>query len=152
MAGFVYFAKSNIYYASIFVVIHIFLDGLDGPLARHQKTASNKGAVTDIIADHAVLLIGVITTAYFHIIDLFWAAVYLASYFLMIYLLIIVNKLKIPVKFVFRSKYWFFIILLIDFHFKTNIIHPFLIILTLYMVILNLHIIQKIIKHYKKEI
>jgi phosphatidylglycerophosphate synthase len=37
------------------IVLHIVLDGLDGPLARHQAVASPRGSFTDTMADQAVV-------------------------------------------------------------------------------------------------
>ena len=37
------------------VLLHVLIDGLDGPLARHQQVASPRGSFTDTMADQAVV-------------------------------------------------------------------------------------------------
>lgn len=37
------------------LLLHVLLDGLDGPLARHQQTASRRGSFTDTLADQIVV-------------------------------------------------------------------------------------------------
>ena len=39
----------------ICLMSHVLLDGLDGPLARHQRVASPRGSFTDTMADQAVV-------------------------------------------------------------------------------------------------
>ncbi|MEO2049223.1 MAG: CDP-alcohol phosphatidyltransferase family protein [Pirellulales bacterium] len=37
------------------LVLHVLLDGLDGPLARYSNNASNKGSFTDTTSDQVVV-------------------------------------------------------------------------------------------------
>ena len=37
------------------LLIHVLLDGLDGPLARHLGVASRRGSFTDTVADQTVI-------------------------------------------------------------------------------------------------
>jgi len=39
----------------ILLLIHVLLDGFDGPLARYQNKASRKGSFTDTMADQIVI-------------------------------------------------------------------------------------------------
>jgi len=41
--------------ALLALLLHVLLDGLDGPLARHQHTASRRGSFTDTLADQIVV-------------------------------------------------------------------------------------------------
>src|SRR5262245_33326291 len=41
--------------ALLALLLHALLDGLDGPLARHQQTASRRGSFTDTLADQIVV-------------------------------------------------------------------------------------------------
>lgn len=143
LSGFIYFANKNIYYALIFVVIHVIFDSLDGGLARYQKSASNKGAIFDIVVDQTAMVIGVLTLIYFSMIDPFWSAFYMVSYIIMITFLVLLNALKNPVRYIIRTKYFFFIILFIDAYFETNLLRPFLIIFSIYMTCSSIYLIGK---------
>lgn len=143
LSGFIYFANKNIYYALIFVAIHVIFDSLDGGLARYQKSASNKGAIFDIVVDQMAMVIGVLTLIYFSMIDPFWSAFYMVSYIIMIIFLVLLNALGNPVKYIIRTKYFFFIILFIDAYFGTNLLRPFLIIFSLYMTCSSIYLIGK---------
>ena len=41
--------------ALVLLLIHVLLDGLDGPLARYKGTASPKGSFTDTVCDQIVV-------------------------------------------------------------------------------------------------
>jgi phosphatidylglycerophosphate synthase len=41
--------------AWVLLALHILLDGVDGPLARHLGVASNKGSFTDTMSDQVVI-------------------------------------------------------------------------------------------------
>src|SRR5262245_46632844 len=41
--------------ALVALALHVLLDGLDGPLARHRGTASRRGSFTDTLADQIVV-------------------------------------------------------------------------------------------------
>jgi len=51
---FLYFLKTNLPLASIFLIISLILDILDGPLARYQKIESDRGKFIDIFTDQIV--------------------------------------------------------------------------------------------------
>ena len=144
MLGFIYFVTSNIYIALLFVVIHIVFDGIDGPLARYRNMASDGGAFTDICVDQIGLVIAILTLMYFSMIVPFWAAFYLATYILMIVFLVVLNYKNSGVKYVIRSKYLFYIMLFVDAYFQTDYMPLFLMIFSIYMVMLSLYLFKKI--------
>ena len=51
--------------AIILLVLHVLLDGLDGPLARQTGKASNKGSFTDTTSDQIVVALSTLTLMYF---------------------------------------------------------------------------------------
>ena len=104
-------AASIIYsleFSFAFLILHIFLDCADGPLARHQNAASNRGALADICNDQIGLAIFVFTLIALNLVDAFWAALYITSYIVMITFLVVLNAFKRPVRHVIRSKYLFY--------------------------------------------
>ncbi len=133
MGGFIYFLPINVYYALLFVAAHILLDGIDGSLARYQEKASNKGAMTDIGVDHAGIIIAVMATIYYGVLSGFWASLYILSYTVLVTLVIVLNSMKKPAKFVFRSKYFFYLLLGVDAYFQTNYLEPFVLVVAVYM-------------------
>lgn len=144
MIGFIYFVNSNVYYASGFVVLHILLDSIDGSLARYKNTTSDSGALTDICVDQTVMLIGVLATIFFGIIDPFWGSLYGVAYILMIVFLVVLNQREKPVKYVVRTKYFFFLVLLFDFHFDTEIMHYFLMVFAIYMTLTSFFLFNRL--------
>jgi len=147
--GFAYFINKNIYLAVLFIVIHVIFDSLDGSLARYKKMTSNSGALIDIFVDQSAIIIGILSAVYYSIIDSFWGALYIVFYVLMIVLLVILNYKNHSVKFVLRTKYFFFLMLLIDAYFKVEIINYFLMIVGIYMVIVTTYMFLKLEKVMK---
>ncbi len=47
--------------AFVLLLMHVLLDGLDGPLARHLGRASSRGSFTDTMADQVVITFSTIT-------------------------------------------------------------------------------------------
>ena len=144
--GFVYFANTNIYYAVLFIIIHVIFDSLDGSLARYKKTTSNQGAFIDIFVDQSAIIIGILTMIYHSIINPFWGALYAVSYVIMIMLMVILNYKEHSIKFIFRTKYYFFAILLIDTYFQIQTINYFLMIVGIYMVLVSMYMFNKLRK------
>jgi len=67
----------------------------------------------------------------------------MVSYIVMITFLLALNAIKAPVKYVIRTKYFFFIILFVDAYFKTQWINPFLTIFAVYMTITAIYLVSK---------
>ncbi|KKW36834.1 hypothetical protein A2454_04570 [Candidatus Peribacteria bacterium RIFOXYC2_FULL_55_14] len=146
MAGFVYFVPTNMLFALGFVLLHIFFDGIDGSLARYQDTASNAGALADICVDQGGLVIAVLTLIFYKMIDAFFGAWYLVMYIVMITFLVLLNRLGSPVRFAIRSKYFFYILLVLDLYTARSIVHPFLVLFACYMTVLNVHLFLRLRK------
>lgn len=144
MAGFVWYAEANMIYALLFVVLHIILDNVDGTMARVSGASSNSGALVDIIVDQMVLVIGVMTLLYYGAISPFWSAIYLASYITMIFLLVILNNMGKSPTYVVRSKYLFFLTLLLDAWLNTSLMEPFLVIFGSYTALVALYLLNKL--------
>ena len=113
LAPFAYFvltAKSpqTVAFACGFLLIHVALDGLDGPLARRMGLAGAAGAFVDMCCDHggAVIVVWILSAA--RLIDGTAGNVYVFLYTIAILFIVWLNALGQPFRFVFRSKYFLY--------------------------------------------
>ena len=123
LTGFAYYLNKKPLIAGIFLIIHILLDGIDGPLAKYQKKAGNKGALTDIICDHTGIIIVTLTLIYYRLLNGTIGAAYIYIYTLLIIFTVIRNKLEITPNITFRSKYFVYLCLIPLIYNKTNILN-----------------------------
>jgi len=99
--------------ASIFLVLNVVLDGTDGPLARKLGVSGVHGSFVDMIGDHSGMAIFTIILSFAGIINGSIGNVYVFLYTMAIIFVISLNVLKKPFKWVFRSKYIFYIMFLV---------------------------------------
>ncbi len=86
------------------LVLHLLLDGIDGPLARYTGRASSRGSFTDTMADQIVVTLSAIT-----MIHAGHAGVWPGSLYIFLYLLVVVfamvrNALAIPYAWLVRPR------------------------------------------------
>lgn len=121
---------------------------LTGALARYQEKESEAGAVTKIAVQYMALFGAILVTLWFKWADPFWAACYLGLYTIMLWLLVTLNQVGRPMRFIFRSK---LVVIMSIFLFALtgfNSIDPFLVILSIYMAITNVHMLYRLRKAY----
>jgi phosphatidylglycerophosphate synthase len=133
LIGFIYFVESNPILACVFLLAHVLLDALDGPLARLMKQDGNSGAFTDILCDHTGMAVVIITLIYVNLVSPFLAAIYIYLYTIMIIFVIVRNKMKIPAKLIFRTKYYMYILYGIWAFFNVNYLDHGLIVFSILM-------------------
>lgn len=98
------------------LAIHVLLDGLDGPLARHQQVASARGSFTDTLADQ--LVVTTVTIAW--MIDiatkptLFVGAFFVFVYALVVAMAMVRNALEIPYSWLVRPRFFFYGAIAVD--------------------------------------
>lgn len=143
--GFIYYAPISLYAATIFIVLHILFDALDGSLARYQKTSSPRGALIDIINDHGWLTIAIIALVYYQMLDPLWATLYIIFYTVTITSIVLLNSKKHSPTFIIRSKWLFYILIPISATTTINIFDPFLTIFTIYYIAVSPYLLLKII-------
>lgn len=92
------------------ILIHLILDGLDGPLARHLKTDGRRGSFTDTLADQIV-----VTTTTLALmsgpaaaLNLWVGGIYIFVYALVVTFAMVRNSLGIPYSWVIRPRIWIF--------------------------------------------
>lgn len=86
------------------LLVHLILDGMDGPLARHQKSASSRGSFTDTFADQIVVTFTAITMIHAGYLGIWPGALYLFFYALVVLFAMVRNALTIPYSWLFRPR------------------------------------------------
>lgn len=94
--------------AGLCLLLHVFLDGLDGPVARRLGTANRVGAFTDMCLDHIGFLVVAVVLAAAGLVHGAAATAYASSYTLAIVLVVLLNLLQKPLWFMVRTKYAFY--------------------------------------------
>jgi phosphatidylglycerophosphate synthase len=108
--GFAYFIKRNPIAAIAFLVLHVAIDGLDGPVARVSKKQGNKGAFLDIMCDHTGIFVATAGLVYYGLVNGVIGLVYIYIYTIMIIFTITRNVMGISPKIVIRTKYYVYIL------------------------------------------
>ena len=96
------------------LLAHVLLDGLDGPLARHQGVASRSGSFTDSLADQMVITATTITLMTDHVIDITAGGVYLSVYAVVVAIAMIRNALEIPYSWLIRPRFLVYTWILVE--------------------------------------
>jgi phosphatidylglycerophosphate synthase len=100
----IYFT-SNPKMAVLLIWVYVLLDGVDGSLARYQKTSNNGGSFTDIVCDQLGLVVIVYNLLIFNFLDIGVGYWYSIMYLIMIVFSVIQNALKIKMQLLIRTKY-----------------------------------------------
>jgi phosphatidylglycerophosphate synthase len=102
--------------AFVMLALHVLLDGLDGPLARHTGTASRKGSLTDSTADQLVIAATTITLMATpeHVIGVLPGGVYIFLYTLVVAFAMVRNALGIPYSWLVRPRFYVYGWLLVE--------------------------------------
>lgn len=141
---FVYFFGFNPLIAFVFLILNVIFDGLDGPLARLSGNRGNAGAFTDLACDHLSFLVIFMTLFHYQLMSSFWGALYLVNYFLMLSMVVYCRAVRIRFFPVIRSKYAVYAILFLWLLTTVNVFDPVLVFFTVYMVITNYFLFERI--------
>ncbi|MBP7058430.1 CDP-alcohol phosphatidyltransferase family protein [Candidatus Gracilibacteria bacterium] len=141
---FIYFFKFNPWIAFIFIVLNVIFDGIDGSLARYKGASSDQNGLMDTVFDNLSFLVFFMTVFYYGVFSPFWGALYISNYIVLLFLIAIARNLKIKVFPVIRSRYYFFLFLLIFLLTGWNFFDYFLVMLSVYMAITNVFLFQRI--------
>jgi phosphatidylglycerophosphate synthase len=87
------------------LALHVFLDGLDGPLARFTGRASNRGSFTDTMADQLVVTLSTLALIDAHGISAWAAGLYVFLYALVVGFAMVRNALSAPYSWLFRPRF-----------------------------------------------
>jgi phosphatidylglycerophosphate synthase len=91
--------------AMVLLALHVLLDGLDGPLARHTRVASHKGSFTDTMSDQLVVVATTITLMYAHVIGVTAGGAYIFLYTVVVLFAMVRNVLAIPYSWLVRPRF-----------------------------------------------
>lgn len=93
------------------LLLHVVLDGLDGPLARFTRRASNQGSFTDTSADQLVVTFSTIAMIQAGHAGIWPGALYLFLYSIVVIFAMVRNALAIPYSWLVRPRFlvyaWF---------------------------------------------
>jgi phosphatidylglycerophosphate synthase len=87
------------------LLLHVLLDGLDGPLARHTQRASNRGSFTDTAADQIVVAFSTLTMIHAGYTGAWPGGLYLFCYSLVVVFAMVRNALAIPYSWLVRPRF-----------------------------------------------
>lgn len=98
------------------LLVHVLLDGLDGPLARYQQVASPRGSFTDTCADQ--LVVTVVTIGWMVQSASSWSLI-AGSVFVFVYALVVAmamvrNALEIPYSWLVRPRFFVYGAMAVD--------------------------------------
>lgn len=91
--------------ALVFLLLHVLLDGIDGPLARFTGTESKKGSFTDTASDQVVVFAVMLALVSMNAASSLAAMVYVFSYTVVVGFAIIRNRLNIPYSWLIRPRF-----------------------------------------------
>lgn len=81
MSGFVFLINHNRFLAAAMLAAAVIIDNIDGPLARYQKNASDKGKFVDVCCDQITFALFMIGIIYAGLVNQTIGAVYLSIMF-----------------------------------------------------------------------
>jgi len=87
------------------LVLHVLLDGIDGPLARHQNTASRRGSFTDTMSDQLVVTASTITLMQARLVGEICGGLYIFLYGIVVAFAMIRKSLGIPYSWLVRPRF-----------------------------------------------
>lgn len=141
---FVFFFSTNPWLSAICLTLNVFLDCLDGPLARYSHSATERGALVDLICDYGSFTAVFFTIVFYGLMTSFWAVLYFVQYGLMLYLVTYCRSRNIKFFPVVRSKYYVYLMLLWLLITGINWFDPFLVLFSVYMTATNIFLIDRI--------
>lgn len=95
--------------AFVLLAQHVFLDGFDGPLARHLGVASPNGSFTDSMADQTVITATTITMMYGGMVGILPGSLYLITYMVVVLFAMARNALNDPYSWLVRPRFYVYI-------------------------------------------
>jgi phosphatidylglycerophosphate synthase len=90
--------------ALVLLGLHLCLDALDGPLARHTGTASRRGSFTDTVSDQTVVAATAATLIHAGIMGILPGVIYVFAYTVVVGFAVVRNTLSIPYAWLIRPR------------------------------------------------
>ncbi len=106
----------NQYKSALFLLlVHVLLDGIDGPLARHQKISSNAGSFVDTLVDQIVVTCLAIVLMEKGILGVFPGGIYIFVYTSVVTFSMVRNAIRIPYLWILRPRFPVYLWLIFEF-------------------------------------
>ena len=103
--------------AMIALLVHVGLDGLDGPLARYMKSDSAKGSLTDTLSDQIIVAATTATLIFTGYLHPFNGAIYVFLYTVVVTFAMIRNAMDIPYRFLVRPRFFVYLMIPVSVYF-----------------------------------
>lgn len=91
--------------ALVLLALHVLADGLDGPVARFNGTASRKGSFTDTMADQIVVAVTTVTLIVTGDLGVWPGGLYIFCYTVVIAFAMVRNALSTPYSWLVRPRF-----------------------------------------------
>lgn len=102
--------------ALVCLLLHVLLDGLDGPLARHRGTASPRGSFVDTFTDQVVVTL--VTMAWLIRAPSSWhigfGGAYIFLYAMVVGMAMVRNALAVPYSWLVRPRFFVFVAIAVE--------------------------------------
>jgi len=96
------------------LLLHVLLDRLDGPLARHLGRASDRGSFTDTMADQVVVTFSTLTLIHVQLASLWPGVMYLFFYTVVGLFAMARNAMAIPYSWLVRPRFFVYLGIPVD--------------------------------------
>jgi phosphatidylglycerophosphate synthase len=100
--------------AFVMIALHVLLDGLDGPLARHTGVASRRGSFTDTMSDQTVIVASTLTLMWCGSVGLVPGALYMVTYTVVVLFAMARNALDAPYSWLVRPRFYVYAWLVVE--------------------------------------
>ena len=100
--------------AFVLLLLHVLLDGLDGPLARFRGQASDRGSFTDTMADQVVVTATTLTMMHAGAASAWAGGSYVFLYAIVVAFAFVRNAMAAPFSWLFRPRFLVFIWFAVD--------------------------------------
>lgn len=100
--------------AFVALAIHVLLDGLDGPLARHKEVDSRGGSFTDTVSDQIVVVATTITLMFAGTVSIPAGGAYIFLYTTVVVFAMVRNSLAVPYSWLFRPRFLVYTWMLVE--------------------------------------
>jgi len=101
-------------FAFVMLAMHVLLDGIDGPLARHLGSDGDRGSFTDTLSDQVVVTVTTITLMYMGVTGAWSSGLYIFFYCLVVGFAIVRNALGSPYSWLLRPRFIIYLWLIVE--------------------------------------
>lgn len=108
------------------LLLHVVLDGLDGPLARHTQRATNRGSVTDTAADQVVVACSTLTLIHAGYAGAWSGGLYLFLYGIVVLFALVRSALAVPYSWLVRPRFVVYAWMPVEVYFWRGTLDPLL--------------------------